>query len=243
MAKHRLRHASAVIAIAQRYEQDLAAAGLDGGKVQVIDDAVDLGRFRPDPSAAPALRQEIGLADCLLVGLVGRIEPFKCVREFVDIIAPLAGGADGRVAFLVVGQPGPRSYYKALLETVRQRGLSRQVIFTGRRDDMPRVMAGLDVLVTLSGGSTMFEAMACGACVLSVRADGRHSVHTRHDQTAWCVTTNQHQPATAALAQLLADGERRRRLGNAGRIQVQEHLSAGRMVVATAALYERFAVC
>ncbi len=122
---------------------------------------------------------------------------------------------------------------------MRAEGLDGKVIFTGRQDNMKEVLSALDVLVTMSGGSVMFEAMAAGACVLSIRADGRHSLHTLHDQTAWCVTTDQAAPATEALWQLLQDSQLRSRLAAAARQRVQEQLSLNIMSGKVSELYER----
>jgi glycosyltransferase involved in cell wall biosynthesis len=93
--------------------------------------------------------------------------------------------------------------------------------------------------MTMSGGSVMFEAMACAKPVLYVRTDSRHSVHMRHGETAWCVTTDRPEPATAALAQLAGDPDLRQRLGLAARAWAQRHLSVATMVTRTQALYDR----
>ena len=118
-------------------------------------------------------------------------------------------------------------------------GLEASVVLAGRVDDMPGLLGALDIVATLSGGSVMFEAMASGKAVLSVRADGLHSAHTRHDETAWCVTTGQAQEAAAGLARLMDDAALRARLGAAGRTWVRRELGVERMVAQTVAVYEQ----
>lgn len=242
-AKHGVARASAVIAIGQRYQNDLLLAGVSPERLEVIEDAVDLGQFRPAPAgdgAQDALRKRFGVQGRLLVGLVGRVEPFKRVLEFLHVIAPfVARGPAARASYLIVGEPGRESYYQAVQQAVRQLALERHVVFTGRCDDMPAILRGLDILVTMSGGSVMFEAMACAKTVLSVRAHDRPSIHARHDKTAWCVTTDRPEPATAALERLVDDATLRQRLGQAAQTWAQEHLSVAAMVDKTQALYAR----
>ena len=124
-------------------------------------------------------------------------------------------------------------------EAVQRLGLQGRVVFTGHCQDMPRAMASLDLLVTMSGGSVMFEAMACAKPVLSVRVDGRHSLHTRHYQTAWCVTTDRPEPVTEALDRLIGEDSLRERLGRAARAWTEQHLSPAALVARTQAVYGR----
>lgn len=237
--KHEVARADAVIVIAQRYHQDLLSVGISPDRLELIDDAVDLERFRPGRAGRDFLKKRFGVDGRVFVGLVGRVDPFKRVIEFLEVIAPLARNANSRVTYLVIGSPGREPYYQAVLEAARRLELPERVVFVGHCEDMPETVAALDILVTMSGGSAMFEAMACARPVLSVRVDGRHSVHTRHDETAWCVTTDRAGPATAALARLIGDPDLRERLGLAGRAWVQRHLSVATLADRTQALYDR----
>jgi glycosyltransferase involved in cell wall biosynthesis len=239
IAGHGLAKASAIVVIARRYQEDLLGAGIAPAQVELIDDAVDLQEFRPDLPGRAYLKQRLGLGEGVVVGIVGRIEPSKRVLEFLQALAPLAEGRGPRATFLVVGQAKHEAYGQAVREEAARLGLGGRVIFTGHLGEMPLVMAGLDVLATLSGGSVMFEAMACAKPVLSVRVDGRHSEHTRHDETAWCVTTDRPEPVWAALTRLIEDEPTRVRLGLAARAWVERHLSPAGLAAKTQALYER----
>jgi glycosyltransferase involved in cell wall biosynthesis len=239
IAGHGLGRASAIVVIARRYQEDLLGAGIGPGQVELIDDAVDLQQFHPDPAGRAYLQRRLGIGGGVLVGLVGRVEPSKRVLEFLQAVAPLARGQDHRATFLIIGQAKHEAYGQSVQEEAARMGLGGRVIFTGHLGEIPLVLAGLDLLVTLSGGSVMFEAMACAKPVLSVRADGRHSEHTRHGETAWCVTTDRPEPVSAALARLIEDEPMRMRLGLAARAWAEQHLSPAGLVAKTQALYER----
>lgn len=238
--KHRLGLADAVICIAQRYVDDLISAGLDAKRVLLIDDAVDLTLFAPAQVNVDFLRSNLNIEGELLIGLVGRVTPDKRIREFLEIVAMLPSATNPPARFLIIGEWENPDYRREIENTVARLRLGPRVRFLERFDsqDMPKILSGLDLLVTLAGGSVMFEAMAMGTPVLSVRADERHSKHTVHDRTAWCVTTDQHAPVADALAHLLGDPALRRRLGEAGRAQVNQHLSSAAMIAKTEALYE-----
>ena len=240
--KHQVARASGVIAIAQRYRQDLASSGVSPDHLDVIDDAVDLERFRPGLAGRGFLAKRFGVDGEMFVGLVGRLDPFKRVIEFLEAICPLARSHSG-VKYLAIGQAGRKPYRQAVQAAVRRLGLQKHVIFADHDEDISKTIAAMDILATMSGGSVMFEAMACATPVLSVRVDGMHSVHTRHDETAWCVTTDRPEPVTAALARLIDDADLRERLGRAGRAWTQQHLSISNMAARTQAVYDRLLEC
>jgi glycosyltransferase involved in cell wall biosynthesis len=230
--KYRLAEAGAVIAIARRYVDSLLAAGVRAERIHVVSDSVDLARF--DPARTAAARGDPNRP--ATVAIVGRIDPFKRITEFVDIVAALPRALRDATRFLVVGDEFQHDYAEAVRERIRRNGLAGQIEFTGRVEPerMPALLAGVDVLVTLSGGSVMFEAMAMETAVLSIRDDGSHSQFTIDGETAVCVDATK---AAAALAELIASPEKRRTLGSAGRALVERELSTGRIAAETDAVY------
>jgi L-malate glycosyltransferase len=169
-------------------------------------------------------------------------EPFKKTVEFVDVASRVSASLD--VTFVCIGATARCDYVRDLQRTIEDRSMQDRVVLTGRIDDMPAVLSGLDLLVTLSGGSVMFEAQACGVAVLSARGDGRHSRHTRHGETGWCVSSDQSQAIAAAIELLLRDDDLRGRLARAGRDHVVSELSPARMAERTMAAYDvAFARC
>lgn len=223
LSKNACRGADAMIAIAARYRDDIVAAGYPAGQTTVVNDAVDPAEYHHDAWGGDAFRAAHSAGRKLVVGMVGRVEPFKRVLEFAEAIARVPAEVDA--SFVLIGATARQDYVDAVRARLAQLGLGDRVRFAGRRDDMAAVLSGLDLLVTFSGGSVMFEAMACGVPVLSVRADGRHSQHTRHAATAWCVTTDAPGPAADAIVTLLGDPVLRHEIAEAGRRYVLTHLS------------------
>ena len=239
IAKHRLAAADAIISIADRYRNDLINAGIPSNQISVIDDSVDLDRFNPTvtPADIPCPETFTLSANTVLVGVLGRVEPFKRILEFISVIAALPREVQAKAFYLIIGQPGPADYMREVQRAIDRHGLASRVILTGRSGDSAAILARLNILVTMSGGSIMFEAMAMSRAVLSIRPDGRHSVHTRDRETAICVTATSAAPAGQALAELIDNDTLRWQLGRAGRIWAQRHLSIDQMCRKTERLY------
>ena len=142
-----------------------AQAGYRRSKMAVLPNGFDLGRFRPDAAARASLRAELGVAvDAPLVGLIGRFDPLKNHQGFVRAAA-LVHAERPDVHFVLAGT-GATGTNAALVRWLGDAGVAHMTHLLGRRDDMPRLMAALDVLASSSAGeafpNVIGEAMACG---------------------------------------------------------------------------------
>jgi glycosyltransferase involved in cell wall biosynthesis len=216
---------------------------MEPDRVVLIDDAVDLALFDPGQSDPDFIASRFGIAGSPVIGLVGRISPFKRIHEFLEIVGLLPLPVRNSARFIIIGQWDDRSYRHEIERTVERLQLGGRVFFPGRcpSELMPQLLSSLDLLATLSGGSVMFEAMAMGKPVLSIRADGRHSVHTRHNESAWNVDGSDLAAAAHALAHLIGDKALRDRLGWAGREWVVKNLSREAMIAKIERVYENLA--
>jgi len=127
------------------------------------------------------LRKELGLeAEVPLVGLVARFDPQKNHFGFLQA-AELIHQVFPAVNFVFAGF-GVDETNVAFGDQIRSCGLSHVTHLLGKRDDMPRVMASLDVLASSSSFGEAFpnvigEAMACGVpCVVTDVGDSAEIV-------------------------------------------------------------------
>lgn len=117
----------------------------------VIDNGIDVERYRPDQTARAEIREDYGLdAATPLVGVVARVDPMKDYLTFVQALERLPD-----VHAFVMGDGT-----EALPEVDR-------LIRLGRRDDVPRMLAACDVIVCSSAfgegfSNAIAEGMACG---------------------------------------------------------------------------------
>ena len=194
-----------------------------------IPSMVDLAEF--DPAARASVRAELDLdAGTLLVGWVGRLDRKKRVEDFLAAAA-LVHRRHPQVRFLVVGGPDffMPEYEGELRQLAKELGLDRAVAFLGDRADVPRLMAGLDVLVWLARGEGMPHVIAeAGAARLPVVATPDNGVTEQLiDGVSGLFVPYQDPPAVAAkLELLLAHPALRQRLGAALRQTVEARYSA-----------------
>jgi glycosyltransferase involved in cell wall biosynthesis len=144
--------------------------GYPEDRFEVIPNGLDVQRFAPDPDARRQLRAELGVpGEAPLVGLIARWDPQKNHAGFLHAAAAVRRRHPA-ARFLLAGTRIEPSNAE-LAGLVDGHGLGDAVRLLGPRDDVPRVMASLDLLVSASGYGEAFpivlgEAMACGVpCV------------------------------------------------------------------------------
>ncbi len=149
-------------------------------KMLVVPNGFDLFRFKPDEDARKKIRAELGIAvDTPLVGLIGRFDPVKNHLGFIEA-AGLLHRRMPHVHFVLAGK-NIDIYNSELVQPISQAGVLNNVHLLGLRNDMPALMAALDVLASSSYGeafpNVLGEAMACGVpCVATEVGDSAYIV-------------------------------------------------------------------
>jgi glycosyltransferase involved in cell wall biosynthesis len=240
--KYHCARATAVVAISRRVELRLAQnAGIPQHKIVLIHDAVDPDLFQPRDvrTNGGVLRQQYDVGDAVLVGVVGRVEKAKEQLGFVQVAGEVLKKTR-KAAFFIVGKIKDPSYHARIMKQIRTAGLSDHVHFIGHREDIPEVMAGLDVLVSLSGGSVRYEAMMCGIpviCAWSRRPEESRCI--RHNDTGFLVPDRSIEAVSQVLLDVIADDDLRQRVGRSARTWAQTHLTHSVLVSQTQDLYDR----
>lgn len=150
---------------AERARAAHVQAGYCAAKMVVIPNGFDVQRFKPDASARGAVRAELGLApNTPLVGFVGRFDPQKNHQGFVQAMTALLRQRPDVHAVLAGHRVDATN--AALMGWINAAGVAPACHLLGRRDDVPRLMAALDVLALPSLGeafpNVLGESMACG---------------------------------------------------------------------------------
>lgn len=131
------------------YATDLFACGEDAGrwmfgteKFTVLNNAIDASAYCCNAEVAGEIRRELGIAsDALVVGHVGRFCPPKNHSFLIDVFSRVLKQRPGSVLVLV---GGGELQHQAELQ-VRKLGIEKNVIFTGVRSDVPRLLQAMDV--------------------------------------------------------------------------------------------------
>jgi len=193
----------------------------------------------PAPHTRPRedVRRGLGiLPGELLVLSVGSLTRQKAQHVLIEAFAPVSAAAPG--ARLVIAGDGP---LRAPLEDrIGTLGLGGRVTLAGAREDAADLMEACDLFVLSSEREglpmTVLEAMRAGRAVVSTRIGGTPEAVV-DGETGLLVPVGDAPALGRALANLLADPERRHAFGEAGRRRWVERFTAARMVADTEALY------
>ncbi len=229
-----------IVSNCERAIGDHAVLGYDPSRFVVIPNGFDTQYFQPDGRARAMVRAELGIPEeAFVVGLIGRVHPLKGHAFFFEALARLPSSGAGLHA-IFVGLGAARDNPE-IVGAGAGKSAEARCHFLGVREDVPRIMAALDVLVSASPWGEGFpnvvaEAMACGVpCVVTDRADSAAIV----SDTGVVVA-----PADArALAEGIATMQRlsldsRHALGARARARIEDCYSQQSSTARMAAVYE-----
>ncbi len=219
--------------------------GVDGSKrVTAIDLGTDPRQFRPENNHG-RLRAKLGWQDACIALTVARLVPHKGQDVALRACAAVVR-EHPTLRYLIVGEGNNEP---ALRRLARDVGIADRVAFVGSLDDneVAEAYATSDVYLGLSRqegvdiegfGISFIEASASGLPVIAGDSGGVRSA-VRDGETGMLVAPNDVDAVAAALRRILANPERRRALGRAGRRAVETHFNWDRVARETAAFAER----
>ena len=143
------------------------------GKFEVIANGIDLDHFA---HAQPYRKSELFLGfteDTRLLCMVGSFTDAKDQKTVIKVLR----GLPDNVSLVLVGD-GPLREESELL--AHELGVSGRTIFLGLRDDVPRILKTVDIVIHSSiwegFGIAALEAMACGKPVIATSVPGLREV-------------------------------------------------------------------
>jgi len=198
-------------------------------RAEVVPNGIDVERFKPDPAARAAVRDELGIAgETVVVALVARVDPMK---DHAGFLAAMAGLPDLRA--LLVG-PGTGKLPNA-----------PNVARLGRRTDVARLFAAADIVVSSSAfgegfSNALAEGMACG--LPAVATDVGDAALIVGD-TGLIVPARDPRALAAAIRALAGEGAAgRAERGTSARARILANFGMKRAVERYAELYASLAV-
>jgi glycosyltransferase involved in cell wall biosynthesis len=203
----------------------------------VVVNGIDVEELDRAMRQSPIRRETLGLApDDFVLGCVSRWDPVKRIEILLEAVRCLANRVP-RLALLLVGGGGEEARIRRI---VAETGLGDRVIFTGFLGSPARVYGILDLYVatSLKEGLPLapLEAMSAGLPVVATDVPGHRDVVV-HDRTGLLVPPEDGAALAEAIVKLVADPERRRLMGEAGRQRVLDHFGVRSMTDRTADVY------
>ncbi|MFK7974487.1 MAG: TIGR03088 family PEP-CTERM/XrtA system glycosyltransferase [Halioglobus sp.] len=233
------------IAVSRDLENWLkASVGVAPARVSHIYNGVDFRRFQPGTvkplALLPAHWQ--GQNDIVIVGTVGRLTPVKDQQLLLLAAAWVRENQPelfDQLRVIIVGD-GPLAVQ--LEELASTLSLTEVVWFAGDRDDVPDLLATLDVFVlpSLAEGisNTILEAMASGLPVLATASGGNLELVEQGFNGA-LFPVSDHCALGEALVEQLSDPQKRKELGDNAHQAVVKNFNWDRTVAAYLDVYDQ----
>jgi glycosyltransferase involved in cell wall biosynthesis len=210
----------------------------------VIYDGIDVPAGGDETADYASVRREFGIPEhAPIVGMMARVAPQKdfatLTRAAVQI---LKAQPDAR--FLIAGDYASEKnhkHYRRVQADMQACGVTGSFIFTGYRQDVPRLLNALDVFVLSTHCEglplVILEAMARGKPVVATAVDGIPEIV--HDTESGLLFPHEdHATLASHIARLLKDRAWSRRLGEAGRLLVRNAFSSTQFAAGMNAVYE-----
>ena len=208
------RHANRIVAVTHAFKDTLIRRGIDGSKIDVITNGVDLSNFSPLPKDV-GLFTELRLNGCFVAGYIGThglAHGLETLLDAAQTLGQMTEAESIRILFL-----GDGAKKAELVESAKIRGLNN-VVFVASvpKDQVPRYWSLLDVsiihlrktdLFTSVIPSKLFECMGMGIPVLHGVA-GESAAIVQTEQVGEVFESDNAKQLVDALLKLRADQAR-----------------------------------
>ncbi|AXH98882.1 N-acetyl-alpha-D-glucosaminyl L-malate synthase BshA [Sporosarcina sp. PTS2304] len=202
--------------------------------IETIYNFIDEEKYYPHE--ATHIREELGIMPDERV--IIHISNFRKVKRIPDIIESFRR-VDKRLKakLLLVGE-GPELF--DLQEFVNEQGLQDDILFTGKRDDLPALLSSSDVMLLLSEkeafGLVLLEAFACGVPAVATAIGGIPEV-VDDGRNGFLVALGDVQAVADRVTQLLTDSELHGKMKKHAIETVIHDFSSDQIVLQYEALY------
>ncbi|HUZ81067.1 MAG TPA: glycosyltransferase [Gaiellaceae bacterium] len=216
-----------IIAVSEATRASLVRQGYPADRVVTVHNGIE-----PAEGATP-----VRLTSGPTILEVARLAEVKGQKELLKALQALDASA------VLVGQDLEHggAYEGELRREAERLGVADRVVFAGYRDDVPALLAGSDVFCLPSHAEglplVVLEAMAQGKPVVATAVGGTPEL-VLDGETGLLVPPGDVEALTLALADVLGDADRARRLGEAARERARASFSASAMNERVLRMYE-----
>ncbi len=168
--------AKKIIAISKAVKNDLISKGLREEKIELIYNGFDVDKFRFDyQMQARALRSEFNILKTdMVISCIAQGRPEKGQLFLIEAFKNIADKYPN-TRLLLVGAKG-HPYFSVLNESADKLKVSKKIVFTEMRNDIPQILYITDIVVipSLSEGLSYcaLEAMASGKPIVVSNVGG-----------------------------------------------------------------------
>ncbi|MCW5787605.1 MAG: glycosyltransferase family 4 protein [Nitrospira sp.] len=228
-----------MVAVSEDLKQFIVGkVGIPTSRVKVLYNGVDV-LPQCTPAEVVECRKELGLPeDHQIVGVVGNLYPVKGHQYLIEAI-PAVLKTCPNTSFVFAGRGQLESELKA---QACRLGVDERVHFLGLRQDIPRILAMLDlfVLPSLSEGLSMaiLEAMIAGKPVVATQVGGNPEL-VINEETGFLVPPRDSQALGDKLIVSLTNTQQSAEFAERGKRRAEGLFSLRSMVSSYQSLYDQ----
>lgn len=217
--------------------ETIATFGCFGCDVRVIPNFVDTEIFgRGTDVHRRRNRNALANDDEKIIMHISNFRPVKRVGDVVRVSARVMEKVPARLIFVGDGPDRPMAEEKA-----RSLGIGDRVVFLGKQESVAELLACADLFLlpseSESFGLSALEAMASEVPVVGTRCGGLEEL-VEDGHTGRLLPVGAVDAMAEAAIEILADSERLRAMGRAGRAEAEEVYSVERIISMYEAFYE-----
>lgn len=229
-----------IIAISEGVKKVLISCGIDKDKIRVVPSGIDYTPFE-NITSQDYLHRELGFSkDDFLVGIVAHLADHKGHKYLIEAAGILKKKAP-QIKLIIVGK-GPLRM--ELDKQAKATDVDDIVFFLGFREDIPQILASLDVFVLssyLEGlGTSIMDAMASRLPVVATNVGGIPELVT-HEKTGLLVPPKDPAALARAVLKLYRDRKQAALYGENGYNVVHDKFSSRAMAKKIIKEYEEIA--
>ena len=149
------RQADSIISVTHSFKKELIERGVDGDKIDVVLNGVDLSKYQPAEQKAPEFARQFGLEGKFVAGYIGTHGLAHALDKIVDAAELLEDDDDIRIVFAGGGADRPR-----IEQLVKERG-SKNIVMIPRqqKEKMPALWSLCDVSIVHLKDTPLFETV------------------------------------------------------------------------------------
>lgn len=226
-----------VITISQGIRDVLLREGVSNDKISCVHSSVDAALYQQPASRDSFLKTFELPEQALTLGVIAQLIPRKGHRYLLQVL-PVLVKQHPQLHILIFGK-GPLA--EELQVQVLEAGLQEHVHFTGFRDDIPKWLGCLDLVVhpaDIEGlGVSLLQAAAAGVPIIASRTGGIPEV-VHHQKNGLLIDVGDTAALQSSIEQLLNEPETRKSMGQKGREIVSQSFSLTQMVEGNLSVYQ-----
>ncbi len=231
------------ITVSEWIKKNVMKIGVPEYKIQTILDGRKLDEFKK-PFDIKQVRKSLGLSNGeLSVGMVGRLNPWKGHKVFIDAAKIVEKRFPKCKMFIIGGSSDTYKSYESELKKIVAEKNIKNLSFTGQRNDIPDIMRTLDIIVHASiepdpYPNVVLEGMAAGRPVIATNMGGPLEMVENY-KTGILIHPNNPVILADKICELIENEELRTSLGNNAKKIALERYSIESHVRQIEEIYEK----